>query len=80
MHGAHAADTGVLCAQSAARGVRGVLDILEGEVGFGAAMSGECDWSGATEELGERYNITQMTTKNHGCCGHTFASIDATWH
>jgi 2-methylcitrate dehydratase PrpD len=68
----------VLCAQSAARGVRGVLDILEGEVGFGAAMSEDCDWSQAIDGLGERYNITQMTTKNHGCCGHTFAAIDAT--
>lgn len=78
MHGAHAADTGVLCAQSAAQGVRGVLDILEGEVGFGAAMSEDCDWSIATDGLGETYNITRMTTKNHGCCGHTFAAIDAT--
>jgi 2-methylcitrate dehydratase PrpD len=78
MHGAHAADTGVLCAQSAAHGVRGVLDILEGDVGLGAAMSEDCDWSVATEGLGEFYNITRMTTKNHGCCGHTFAAIDAT--
>lgn len=77
MHGAHAADTGVLCAQSAAQGIRGVLDILEGEVGFGAAMSENCDWSQATEGLGRDYNITHMTTKNHGCCGHTFAAIDA---
>lgn len=77
MHGAHAADTGVLCAQAAAHGVRGVLDILEGEVGFGAAMSGDCDWSLATGGLGEDYNITRMTTKNHGCCGHAFAAIDA---
>ena len=78
MHGAHAADTGILCAQSAAQGVRGVLDILEGEVGFGSAMSGECDWSIATEGLSEHYNITRITTKNHGCCGHAFAAIDAT--
>ncbi|MEE8334715.1 MAG: MmgE/PrpD family protein, partial [Alphaproteobacteria bacterium] len=77
MHGAHAAETGVLCAQSAAHGVRGVLDILEGEVGYGAAMSENCDWSIATKGLGTDYNITRMTTKNHGCCGHTFAGIDA---
>lgn len=77
MHGAHAADTGVLCAEAAANGVRGALDILEGEVGYGAAMSADCDWSRATEGLGTRYNITVMTTKNHGCCGHAFAGIDA---
>jgi 2-methylcitrate dehydratase PrpD len=77
MHGAHGADTGVLCAQAALHGVRGVMDILDGEVGFGAAMSENCDWSIATEGLGSDYNITRMTTKNHGCCGHTFAAIDA---
>lgn len=77
MHGAHAADTGVMCALAAKHGVRGVMDMLDGEVGVGAAMSENCDWSLATEGLGERYNITVMTTKNHGCCGHTFAAIDA---
>lgn len=77
MHGAHAADTGLLCAQAARHGVRGALDILEGEAGYGAAMSGACDWSLATAGLGSDYNITRMTTKNHGCCGHAFAAIDA---
>ncbi len=77
MHGAHAADTGVMCAMSAKHGIRGVMDMLDGEVGVGAAMSENCDWSKATDGLGERYNITVMTTKNHGCCGHTFAAIDA---
>ena len=76
MHGAHAADSGLLAALSASQGVTGALDILEGEAGYGAAMSKDCDWSKATEGLGESYNITRMTTKNHGCCGHTFAAID----
>ena len=76
MHGAHAADSGILSAQSAAHGVTGALDILEGEVGLGAAMSENCDWSLATAGLGEEYNIARMTTKNHGCCGHAFAAID----
>ena len=31
----------------------------------------------ATQDLGERYNITRITHKSHGCCGHTFAAIDA---
>jgi 2-methylcitrate dehydratase PrpD len=77
MHGAHAADTGIMCAQSAKHGIRGVMDMLDGEVGVGAAMGKNCDWSIATKGLGEHYNITIMTTKNHGCCGHTFAAIDA---
>ena len=35
------------------------------------------DPASVTEGLGSRYNITAMTFKNHGCCGHSFAAIDA---
>ena len=77
LHGGHAADAGALAAMAAAKGVTGALEILEGEVGFGAAMSENADWSKATLGLGKDYCITQMTFKNHGCCGHTFPSIDA---
>ena len=76
LHAGHAAEVGALAALAAARGVTGVLDILEAPGGFGQAMSEECDWSGATDGLGERYNIGHLTIKNHGCCGHTFAAID----
>jgi 2-methylcitrate dehydratase PrpD len=77
MHSAHAAESGVLAAMAAAKGVTGVHDIIEGEVGFGAAMSVKPDWSKATRALGTDYHITRITFKNHGCCGHTFPSIDA---
>ena len=77
MHAAHAAESGVLAAMAAAKGVTGVHDILEGEVGFGAAMSVKPDWTKATRGLGTDYHITRITFKNHGCCGHTFPSIDA---
>jgi 2-methylcitrate dehydratase PrpD len=76
LHGGHAAEAGALSAMAAAKGVTGALDILEGEVGFGAAMSSGADWSKATRGLGEDYHIVQMTFKNHGCCGHTFPAID----
>jgi 2-methylcitrate dehydratase PrpD len=76
LHGGHAADAGALAAMAAVKGVTGALDILEGEVGFGAAMSKNPDWSKATRGLGEDYHIVHMTFKNHGCCGHTFPSID----
>lgn len=76
LHAGHAAEAGALATLAAAQGVTGALDILEGERGFGAAMSEGCDWTRALEGLGEQYNITQMTVKNHGCCGHTFAAID----
>ena len=77
LHAAHAAETGVMAALAAAKGVTGALDVLEGPAGFGAAMSDGADWNKATDGLGQRYNIEAMTFKNHGCCGHTFAGIDA---
>ena len=77
IHAGHAAEAGALAAMAAGRGVTGALDVLEGTAGFGAAMSTGADWRKATAELGERYNIAAMTFKNHGCCGHAFAAIDA---
>lgn len=77
LHAGHAAQVGVLAAQGAAEGVTGALDLLEGEAGFGAALSDGADWSVATDGLGSRYHVTQVTFKNHGCCGHAFAAIDA---
>jgi 2-methylcitrate dehydratase PrpD len=77
LHAGRAAEAGVLAAMAAAKGVTGVHDILEGEVGFGAAMSVKPDWARATDGLGSHYNITQVTFKNHGCCGHNFPSLDA---
>lgn len=77
LHAGHAAEVGVRAGQGAAHGVTGVADILEGEVGFGAALATDVRWDSVLDGLGERYNITRMTQKNHGCCGHTFAAIDA---
>jgi len=77
LHAGHAAAVGVRAGQGARHGITGVADILEGEVGFGAALSQGPDWSIATRGLGEHYNIGVITQKNHGCCGHTFAAIDA---
>lgn len=76
LHGGHAASIGVTAAKAAAKGITGALDILEGEVGFGAALSKDPKWEKATLNLGTDYNICKMTQKNHGCCGHTFAAID----
>ncbi|MFZ2738937.1 MAG: MmgE/PrpD family protein [Burkholderiaceae bacterium] len=77
LHGGHAAMVGVQAAQGASAGVTGVRDMLEGAAGFGAALGGSARWERATEGLGQRYNIMAITQKNHGCCGHTFAAIDA---
>ena len=77
LHGGHAASAGVAAARAAAAGITGALDMLEGEVGFGAAMSVDPQWHKVTAGLGEVYNITRITQKSHCCCGHTFAAIDA---
>lgn len=76
LHAGRAAEAGLLAAQLAQNGVTGSLDVLDGEAGFGKAMSREVDWSGVAAGLGEDFHITRLTFKNHIGCGHTFAAID----
>lgn len=77
LHAGRAAETGVLVALAAAAGVTGAQAMLDGPRGFGNAMSENVDWDAATSDLGKRFNITRTTQKNHACCGHTFAALDA---
>jgi 2-methylcitrate dehydratase PrpD len=76
LHAGHAAEAGLLAALAAREGVTGSADVIEGEAGFGRAMSDGPDWNRALATLGTDFHITQMTFKNHACCGHTFAAID----
>ncbi|HSC01073.1 MAG TPA: MmgE/PrpD family protein, partial [Burkholderiaceae bacterium] len=76
LHAGRAAEAGVTAALAAAQGVTGALDVLEGDAGFGAAMSDTPDWTGCMATLGREFHITAMTFKNHACCGHAFAAID----
>ncbi|MSQ21104.1 MAG: MmgE/PrpD family protein [Betaproteobacteria bacterium] len=77
LHAGRAAEAGVLAALAAREGVIGSLDVIDGEAGFGVAMGDGPDWNKAVSTLGSVWHICMMTFKNHGCCGHTFASIDA---
>jgi 2-methylcitrate dehydratase PrpD len=77
LHAGHAAEQGLLAAQLAARGFTGALDVLDGEAGFGAAMGKAPDWDAAVAALGAPWGVTNATVKNHSCCGHTFAAVDA---
>lgn len=77
LHAGRAAETGVLVALAAEAGVTGARGMLDGPRGFGNAMSRDVNWLAATSDLGTQFNITRMTQKNHGCCGHTFAALDA---
>lgn len=78
LHPGHAADAGALAALAAEAGVTGAMDVLEGPAGFAAATSDSTgDWGKALADIGRSVAITRMTFKNHGCCGHIFASLDA---
>jgi 2-methylcitrate dehydratase PrpD len=76
LHAGRAAENGLLAAMAAREGMRGSLDVLEGDAGFGRAMGDGPDWDKALATLGREFNMTQITFKNHACCGHTFAPID----
>ncbi len=78
MHPGHAAEAGALAAMAAAAGVTGALDVLHGPVGFAAATSEDAGkWDKALAGLDRDFAIAAMTVKNHGCCGHIFAVLDA---
>jgi 2-methylcitrate dehydratase PrpD len=77
LHAGHAAEQGLLAAMLAAKGFTGALDVLDGEAGFGAAMGRGPDWAPAVAALGDPWGVTRATVKNHSCCGHTFAAVDA---
>ena len=76
LHSGRAAEAGVAAAAMAQQGVTGSLDVFEGKMGMGVAMSDAPDWGPVLADLGEVFNICAMTFKNHTCCGHTFAPID----
>ena len=77
MHAGRAAEAGILAALAAEQEMTGALDILEGPVGFGAAMAGgQADWSKALSGLGKEFLIGAVTIKIHGCCAHSFPAID----
>ncbi len=76
LHAGRAAEAGVAAALAAREGVTGSLDVIEGDAGYGVAMSDGPDWEKALATLGRDFHITRMTFKNHTCCGHTFAAID----
>jgi 2-methylcitrate dehydratase PrpD len=77
LHAGHAAEAGTLAALAAAAGLTGAADALEGPAGFAAAMSDGATLDGIFDDLGARCTIAETTFKNHTCCGHTFAAIDA---
>lgn len=76
LHPGRAAEAGVLAAMLAKRGLTGSLDVLDGDAGFGKAMSEGADWSCIGATLGQVFHIKSLTFKNYIGCGHTFSAID----
>ena len=76
LHAGRAAEAGLTAALAAREGVIGSLDVIDGEAGYGRAMSDGPDWTKALTTLGRDFHVARMTFKNHTCCGHTFAAID----
>lgn len=78
LHCGHAADAGVLAGMAAMAGVTGSLDSLHAAHGYAAATSETTgNWAVAFDGLGDWTPIERLTLKNHGCCGHIFAALDA---
>jgi 2-methylcitrate dehydratase PrpD len=77
LHAGHAAEAGTLAALLAHEGFTGAGDVFEGPAGFGAAMSEDPDWGVAVAALERSPTILETTVKQHACCGHAFAAIDA---
>lgn len=76
LHAGRAAEAGLFAAQCARRGLTGEAEIFEGAAGFGEAMSDQVDWRAMLAALGTSWTVTQMTHKDHACCGHAFPAID----
>lgn len=76
LHGGLAAQSGCTAALIAKTGVTAADSMLEGDVGFGAATGKDVDWGSVTADLEGHFTITEITQKNHACCGHNFAAVD----
>lgn len=77
LHAGNAAHAGVVAAVSAAGGITGAPDALEGDAGLGAATGSASGWERSLGPLAQDLAITAVTVKPYPCCGHAFAVIDA---
>ncbi len=77
IHAGNAAQAGATAAILAEKGVTGAEGMFDAPKGFGNAMSHDVDWGPVVDSLDKEFTIQRMTQKNHTCCGHTFAAIDA---
>jgi len=74
-----AAKAAVVAVQLAKRGIRGAQNIFEGEDGFiRVYMNGEVDPAIVRNDLGQRYELLDLSYKPYPCCRDLHTAADAT--
>ena len=77
LHGARAAQSGVMVAQLRAAGVRGPPAILEGPMGFCAVMAPERNLDRLVSGLGVDYEFAKITIKPYPTCRFVHGPVEA---
>lgn len=76
-HAGKAAFNGLIAALLAEKGFTCSGSILEGDMGFSKTMAAECAPEKIIEDLGERFEVTDVQFKWHASCFQTHPAIDA---
>lgn len=73
-----AAQSGIIAASLAERGLTAPPTIIEGDMGFVKAMADSCDYDKMFEGLGEKFEITSIYhVPYHPVCRHNHSAMDA---
>ena len=73
-----AAQSGVIAASLAEKGLTAPPTIIEGDMGFCKAMADSCDYDRMFEGLGEKFEITSIYhVPYHPVCRHIHSAMDA---
>ena len=72
-----AAQSGVIAALLAQKGVIGSVGIIEGKDGFMQTFSNKSDYSSMLNSLGKNFVVKECYKKYYPACRHTHAAIDA---
>ena len=78
LHPGRAAQSGILAAELARRGLSAPSTIIEGELGFCKSFSDSYSLDTITEDLGEVFEITKIYFKPYPSCRYVHYAIDAT--
>ncbi len=77
LHTAKASADGLLAAYTAADGLTGAAQILEGQQGMGVGLRADGNIDTITADLGDRWALMETSFKYHASCRHTHPAADA---